>query len=504
VLILIAIDHCQILTIDSIKMKRFAFQRDDVFQSPSSIVKKRFKGNQMTESNANITDNVKGEYLPYAVSSHSESSKRNDAVCFDGAMNGLCSNSKQAIPARSNADDDILRRVIDENARNSSIARANEAAQSVMSLSVLQRLLQIPHQAEAFIGRIPVDGMTHAIHRTKIVPSDRGMTLDPTLSPYAADFANNKIEYNDRCAHLANLNQRIGRLNMVRDNMALLSFLHLNTPLETGKIDWETERARVIANKYQSPAHAMSNSFPWMNKTELEQFHRVTDVKGRESVDVTAVGKHELGAIRKPQIAADTTIKKKLLHDKTSGIDSSMTSGDGNTSNFGYDAGRLVPLSMPSDDGSLSNYQCLLRQQICLFEAGTFDINCTAQGRNKPVQIGQVGIVCRHCVSFPPGLRSTGSVYFPTKLKGLYQSVQNMGKNHFLNSCRTIPEEIRSELFKLKDAKPSMLGGGKQFWAYGARLLGVVEDEDVLRFQEEKHKTTVLSSNANDSFLLES
>ena len=161
-------------------------------------------------------------------------------------------------------------------------------------------------------------------------------------------------------------------------------------------------------------------------------------------------------------------------------------SKDANAARFGYKPGKLIPLSMSSDKGSLSMYQCLLREQICLFEAGDYDISCIAQGRNKPVQSGQVGIVCRHCASIPPGLRSRGAVYFPTKLKGLYQAVQNMGTNHFLNSCRNIPENIRTELQDLKDAKPTVLGGGKQFWAYGARLLGVIETEDDLRFKTDE------------------
>jgi hypothetical protein len=255
--------------------------------------------------------------------------------------------------------------------------------------------------------------------------------------------------------------------------------------MDLGQPNWDADTSRF-------PSRETSDSM--LPFTERERFERISvpGLNEKDTSDKVEVVKSAAQLSKPIQDIQRNTNKKKGRSNAISSQHQILTPNqhEGNTSNFGYDAGNLVPLSMPSDDGSLSNYQCLLRQQICLFEAGTYDINCTAQGRNKPVQIGQVGIVCRHCVSFPPGLRSTGSVYFPTKLKGLYQSVQNMGKNHFLNSCRTIPETIRSELFKLKDAKPSMLGGGKQFWAYGARLLGVVEDEEVLRFQKETTKKT--------------
>ncbi|EEC44876.1 predicted protein [Phaeodactylum tricornutum CCAP 1055/1] len=144
------------------------------------------------------------------------------------------------------------------------------------------------------------------------------------------------------------------------------------------------------------------------------------------------------------------------------------------------DAGK--PMALPSDEDNLSEYQCLIRAQIDLFEARTRDIECNAQGRNKPIALGQVGIRCRHCSFLPPGRRPRGAVYFPAKLPGLYQAAQNMAINHFSESCQAIPECTRSKLLRLKELKTTVLGGGKQYWANGARVLGIKETDHGLVF----------------------
>jgi len=151
-----------------------------------------------------------------------------------------------------------------------------------------------------------------------------------------------------------------------------------------------------------------------------------------------------------------------------------------------YDPGPTKELSLPSDKGNLSPYQCLLREQILLFTVQMGDIQCSAQGRNKPITLGQVGVLCRHCARIPPGLRPCGAVYFPGKLSGLYQASQNMAINHFSKSCKSIPEETRQRLLKLKEQKSSVLGGGKHFWANGALVAGVYESEEgQLRFRKD-------------------
>ena len=82
-----------------------------------------------------------------------------------------------------------------------------------------------------------------------------------------------------------------------------------------------------------------------------------------------------------------------------------------------------ICLYMTCDNDSLSEYQCLVRKQIQLFEATPEDADTNAQGRNKPIQAGQLGICCRHCCFLPPKHRSRGAVYYPAKLDGLYQGM---------------------------------------------------------------------------------
>jgi hypothetical protein len=147
-----------------------------------------------------------------------------------------------------------------------------------------------------------------------------------------------------------------------------------------------------------------------------------------------------------------------------------------------------VSLHMPMDEESLSTYQCLLRKQIELFEATQEDLKATAQGRNKPIILNQVGIRCRHCARLRMGERAKGSVYFPSQLMGLYQTAQNMTKTHLMKDCAEVPRHIREDLVRLRERKKggkSHVGGGREYWAEGLRVLGVYETEDRrLRFRK--------------------
>lgn len=144
-----------------------------------------------------------------------------------------------------------------------------------------------------------------------------------------------------------------------------------------------------------------------------------------------------------------------------------------------------IALYMSCDDEALSEYQCLVRKNIELFEATHVDVESNAQGRNKPIVLGQVGIRCRHCTMLPPKNRSRGAMYYPAKLDGLYQAAQNQAKGHLTKHCHHIPPHIRSELLRLNDHKSSA-GGGKKYWGDGVRVLGVYEDEHGLRFEKRR------------------
>lgn len=143
---------------------------------------------------------------------------------------------------------------------------------------------------------------------------------------------------------------------------------------------------------------------------------------------------------------------------------------------------RPLPLFMSCDEESLSEFQCLVRKQIQLFEARSEDVESNAKGRNKPIVIGQVGIRCRHCSVLSPKSRARGATYYPAKLNGLYQAAQSMASGHLCYHCQHIPADIRQELLVLKERKSSA-GGGKKYWGDGVRVLGVIEDDSGLRFK---------------------
>lgn len=164
-------------------------------------------------------------------------------------------------------------------------------------------------------------------------------------------------------------------------------------------------------------------------------------------------------------------------------------SGDGgvgdecNSGSAGLLTGRPpVILYMPCDDAVISPYQCLARQQMELFEAQEVDVEAGAQGRNRGIVLGQVGIRCKHCSHLYPRRRTKSSTFYPSKLKSIYQTAQNMANTHLTQTCLYIPKSIKEKLLKLSQDKKTSAGGGKEYWSDGARILGVYETESLLRF----------------------
>ena len=153
-----------------------------------------------------------------------------------------------------------------------------------------------------------------------------------------------------------------------------------------------------------------------------------------------------------------------------------------NESRGGLTGRSPIPLYISCDDDSLSEYQCLVRKQIELFEATEEDVESNAQGRNRPIVLGQVGIRCRHCTTLPPKQRSRGAIYYPSKLPGIYQAAQNLAVAHLGEHCQHVPDDLRATLSQLRERK-SAAGCGKRYWANGVSVLGVFEDRDGLRFE---------------------
>eukprot|EP00934_Nitzschia_sp_Nitz4_P009216 Nitzschia sp. Nitz4//scaffold115_size69933//1871//2638//NITZ4_005994-RA/size69933-processed-gene-0.116-mRNA-1//-1//CDS//3329533475//9206//frame0 len=147
-----------------------------------------------------------------------------------------------------------------------------------------------------------------------------------------------------------------------------------------------------------------------------------------------------------------------------------------------------VPLYLSCNPDHLSEYQCLLRKNIELFEATDHYVTSTIKGRNKPIVKGQVGLRCCHCAHvFPLEKRGRASMYFPRTMLGIYQAAQTLAQQHILmddTTCPHIPPQVREELRLLKTKTHSSASEGKEYWAATAKVLGVYEDADGLRFEE--------------------
>jgi hypothetical protein len=75
-------------------------------------------------------------------------------------------------------------------------------------------------------------------------------------------------------------------------------------------------------------------------------------------------------------------------------------------------------LYLDGDEQYLTEYQCLLRKQLEIFEAVPNDLRGSTQGRNVRIVIGQVGLRCRHCANLPLAARTKGAVYFSQTIAG--------------------------------------------------------------------------------------
>ena len=146
-----------------------------------------------------------------------------------------------------------------------------------------------------------------------------------------------------------------------------------------------------------------------------------------------------------------------------------------------------VSLSLACDDEHLSEYQIMVRKQLEVFEAQPEDVESNTQGRKKQVSLGQVGIRCKHCAALPLRQRGRGAVYYPAKLQGVYQAAQNMASSHLCESCQCIDDPLKGELKTLRERRDTA-SGGKQYWADGARALGLFEAQDGLRLTREQQQ----------------
>jgi hypothetical protein len=139
-----------------------------------------------------------------------------------------------------------------------------------------------------------------------------------------------------------------------------------------------------------------------------------------------------------------------------------------------------ISVSLPSDAELTSKFQTLLREQMVYVAAVVLDVQASTQGRNRPIRVGQVGILCRHCRNIPPRNRPRGAIYFPHKLMSIYQSAQNMANHHYNpeSGCPNAPDGINESLKVARTDKSIVYGGGQQYWARSAVESGLLETVD--------------------------
>lgn len=167
---------------------------------------------------------------------------------------------------------------------------------------------------------------------------------------------------------------------------------------------------------------------------------------------------------------------------------------------------RCVPLWTHQDQSRLSTQQCWLRKQIETFPASQRDVRRHTRGRNRILQLGQIGIQCIHCRNLPQEGRGKGSSYFLSSTKGIYQAAQNILAYHFKeDTCPIISKKLLQEM---KDAGSagcprhlapkagkSRSGGGKSFWEdVAVRITGLVDTTVGIRYADDRQNYRPLDS----------
>jgi hypothetical protein len=137
-------------------------------------------------------------------------------------------------------------------------------------------------------------------------------------------------------------------------------------------------------------------------------------------------------------------------------------------------------LSSQYDALHLSKFQVFLRLNIEAFAATPMDVVIRTRGRNKAIQVHQVGLRCRHCAHVPAMQRVKGAVYFPSSTLGLYQAAQNMSTSHLqCGMCPQMTESIKTMFAQLLGTKTasSSSASGRAYWAHCAQHMGLVDTE---------------------------
>ena len=143
---------------------------------------------------------------------------------------------------------------------------------------------------------------------------------------------------------------------------------------------------------------------------------------------------------------------------------------------------------LESDRYSLTPLHCFVRQHcVEAFTATHQDVAQPSKGKRRPVQVGQVGLRCRHCCT--QSSRNTtaaapegGSVYYPTTIASFYNATMNLLQRH-LQKCPSMPQSVLKQYRAIKQEDHyARSGSSKKYWIQSARQLGFVDTEHGVRY----------------------
>lgn len=135
-----------------------------------------------------------------------------------------------------------------------------------------------------------------------------------------------------------------------------------------------------------------------------------------------------------------------------------------NNNNVGSDPVVVRLLATSQDAAILPPLHVWIRQQIQVFTATANDLAQPAPGRKTKIQLGQVGLRCRHCWAASRRCHATTStatwlsqqrpqkraVCYPTSVGRVYNSVSDMKYDHFQKKqCPALPPDAKREWERL-------------------------------------------------------
>ena len=142
-----------------------------------------------------------------------------------------------------------------------------------------------------------------------------------------------------------------------------------------------------------------------------------------------------------------------------------------------------IILYTDSDVSAFPPFQVALRKTVEFFEAKEEDLRVHNPSRKMPLSLGQVGLRCHACAQLPSNNRSPAATVFPTTLDEIHQSAQNLAANHIIPSCPCLSINVRNELLQqLARCKEIVRPMDKALWAQKSRDVGVIQDQQGLRF----------------------